>query len=180
MASREGAPCSLCLSLQPQGAHGVSVIFSRQCFFLREFQEGGKGAARARFFQARAYREGSIPGFQPKGGSLRGYPASGEMGSREEGKWWRILIPSVFQQLDRQRPQSRLWLPEFASSLEGKAPELRKLRNTSMVTHDTEKASRLVFSPSCSSRPPPSPIPQLVGCSWVMYLPGFYSDPLPT
>lgn len=52
VASREGAPCSL--SLQPQGAHAVSIIFSRQCFFLRESQEGGRGTTRARFVQARA------------------------------------------------------------------------------------------------------------------------------
>lgn len=96
VASREGAPCSFCLSLQPQGARGVSVIFSRQCFFLRESQKEGEGAARARFVQARASREGSIPGLQPKGGSLRGYPTSGEMGFGEEGKWWRLFIPSVF------------------------------------------------------------------------------------
>lgn len=38
--AREGAPCSLCLSLQPQGARGESVIFSRQCFF-QDSQEGG-------------------------------------------------------------------------------------------------------------------------------------------
>lgn len=67
----EGAPCSLCLSLQPQGACGFFFFFSRQCFFLQESQEGGGGEQPGQDLTRPELEVGErLPGLQPEGGSL--------------------------------------------------------------------------------------------------------------
>lgn len=50
MARWEGAPCTLCLSLQPQGARGESYFFLGT-LLLQESQGTGGGSSQGRFVQ---------------------------------------------------------------------------------------------------------------------------------
>lgn len=120
----EGAPCSLCLSLQPQGARGL--FFPGSAAASRSLRKGGgeqpgQDLSRPELEEGEAYQARSQKGVPCEAAGLL-WGSGVQKGRKTVRDFESQLFPAVGQ----AEAQSSLLLPEFVSSLKGRAPELRK------------------------------------------------------
>lgn len=152
----EGAPCSLCLSLQPQGARGL--FFPGSAAASRSLREGG-GEQPGQDLSRPELEEGEV--YQAC--TQKGVPCEAAQllwGNRVQRrrKTVRGFDSQLFPAVGQAEAPSSLPLPEFVSSLKGRAPELRIAY---VITGTLRVRVPLAFLP-LSSLLPPLPSPSLL------------------
>lgn len=120
----EGAPCSLCLSLQPQGACGL--FFPGSASSSRSLRKGG-GEQPGQDLTRPELEVGNVY----LACSQKGVPCEAAQllwgnGVQRGRKTVRDFSSQLFPAVGQTEAQPSLLLTEFARSLSGRAPELKK------------------------------------------------------